>query len=74
MGCYGELEEAARLECSSKSCSEGPERRPQEESWEDTVTEINTVSWILGLYPLQTKWDTCQRQAFQRERRTEKKK
>lgn len=45
-----------------------------EESWGDTVTEINSVSWILGLSPLQTKWDTCQRQAFHRERRTEKKK
>lgn len=62
------------MECSSKSWSKEPERQPQEESWEDTVTEINTVSWILGLCPLQTRWDTCQRQAFHRERRTEKRK
>lgn len=66
-GCHEELEETAHLESSSKSWSKGLERQPQEGSWEDTVTEINTVSWTLGLYSLQTMWDTCQRQAFHRE-------
>lgn len=58
---------------SRKSWSTEEARGPREESGEDTATEIDTVSRILGLSPLRTMWDTCQSQAVHREGRTERK-
>ena len=63
------------MERSSKSWPTEEARRPREASQEDTATETDTVSRIPGLHPPRTTWDTCQRQAFRRERRrTEEKK